>query len=72
MTVYAQHISKPNDRWDLIAFAFYGDAFLIGPIIEANPSLTLAPILTAGTLVLVPVLDNLPATITQSVPPWKQ
>lgn len=33
---YTEYITKENDRFDLIAHRFYGNALDYGPIIEAN------------------------------------
>lgn len=74
---YFDHIAAPGDRWDLLAWTYYGDATMIRPILLANPDLVGDPtrptplILPAGTVVRVPVLDD--SAIAQAqLPPWKQ
>lgn len=74
MTEYLEHRTLPGDRWDLLAYRYYGDAHLLGPIIEANPHLPISPKLAVGALVLIPVLAQaavLELTPDQ-VPPWKR
>jgi nucleoid-associated protein YgaU len=74
---YFEHVTKIGDRWDLIAFDYYGDAKLIKPLLKANPDLlgdpdTPAPLVfDAGLKLRVPVLaqDEIDAG---QLPPWKR
>ncbi|MGR3760884.1 tail protein X [Roseobacteraceae bacterium NS-SX3] len=74
---YLEHVTKPGERWDLIAFQYYGDAKLIRPLLLANPALTgdpevPAPLVFKGGLTLrVPVLAEDEIQQLQ-LPPWKQ
>jgi len=38
---YLTHNTKNGDRWDLLAFDYYGTAFATEILLEANPALTL-------------------------------
>lgn len=70
-----EHITKAGERWDTLAWAYYGDASLISPIVEANPALNITDTLPSGQLVLIPLLEvaALNATVAQSdLPPWKR
>ena len=68
---YAIHTSTEGERWDSIAYHYYGDAAMISPLAEANPHIALLPNLASGLTVLVPILaDALPVTTTE-LPPWK-
>lgn len=79
----AEYITKPGDRWDLIAFKAYGT---IGNIIiedgtsmnamsylvAANPAIERSSILPEGLLLQVPIIPNTSVvTDSQLLPPWK-
>lgn len=77
MSGHIVHTTGPADRWDLIAYRYYGDANRTQPIIAANRELyapTLAPIpaiLPPGIALKVPILDPAPAS-ADLLPPWKR
>ncbi len=68
---FINHISSDGDRWDLLAWKFYGDPTLFGPIVMANPLIPIEPVLSAGLTVVVPVLQKA-SVVTADLPPWKQ
>jgi phage tail protein X len=72
VTDYVEHVTTEGERWDLIAYRYYGDAHLISPLAEANEHLALLPMLDAGLTVLVPILDEAAAVATEELPPWKR
>lgn len=70
MSGYIEHTTADNDRWDLLAWKYYGDATKYEPIIVANPTVPITPVLPSGIKLMIPVLDQ------DSVPavdeaPWK-
>ena len=67
---YITYISSEGDRWDLLAWNYYGDPTLFGPMLMANPGLTIEPVLAAGLTVIIPVLQRA-AVVTTDLPPWK-
>ncbi|MCM5528970.1 tail protein X [Parasegetibacter sp. NRK P23] len=79
-----EYITKPGDRWDLIAFKAYGtvaDVTLedgrrenaIGLIIRSNPELPIESILLDGLLLQLPVIPSgTVQTEKESLPPWKR
>lgn len=69
---YLIHLSRDGERWDLIAFAYYGDATRFEPIMRANPDQMGLPVLPGGLAIKVPILDepDLPADV--GMPPWLQ
>lgn len=67
-----EHITRDGDRWDLLAWAYYGDATAYEPIIAANPGIAITPILPSGIKVLIPVLEEAETATTEGLPPWKQ
>ncbi|HZP45360.1 MAG TPA: tail protein X [Candidatus Binataceae bacterium] len=64
------HITTVGERWDLIAWNYYGDPTLYSAIILANNSIPISPVLPAGTQLLIPLLQVSPAQ-TVNLPPWK-
>lgn len=67
---YYIYETQENDRWDTIATKFYGNCYLINPIIEANFHVQITPVLKAGTEIRIPITEN--KTTLQGVPLWKQ
>lgn len=63
------YVTSQGERWDEIAFAFYGNALRIAPLIEANPQYREVLLFPAGCKLRIPKLkDEAP----QSLPPWKR
>ncbi|MDD2870078.1 tail protein X [Neomegalonema sp.] len=71
MAEYVEHLTSEGDRWDLLAWTYYGDAHLYEPIVTANPGVPIRPFLEAGVLLLVPVLPDA-VVVDQGLPPWKR
>ena len=70
MTDFIEVITNDGDRWDLIAYRVYGDAWAFEPIIVANPDIPIRPRLPGGLRILVPVRE---VTVeTADLPPWKR
>jgi len=65
------HITSAGERWDLLAWKYYGDATFYAAIIMANPLVLIAPVFEAGVSIVVPVIRNAPAAPI-SLPPWKR
>jgi len=69
---YLTHISRDGERWDLLAFTYYGDANRFEPIMRANPDQIALTVLPGGLSLKVPILDE-PATPPDAgMPPWLQ
>lgn len=74
---YFEHITDHGERWDLIAYHFYGDAKLYHHIVRANPEISaqfdeiIPLVLAKGTKLRIPVLDLQPAA-AESLPIWKR
>jgi phage tail protein X len=66
-----KHISSDGDRWDLLAWNYYGDPTLFGPIVMANPNIPIEPVLAAGLTVVIPVLQKV-SVVAADLPPWKR
>lgn len=68
------YITMEMDRWDSLAYDFYGDSAKVAPLMAANPSILPTLVyLPAGIKITVP---QLPATTTEQEEttvkaPWK-
>lgn len=67
------YTTKQSERWDLLAWKFYGSVKAMNILIDANPTIPISNELAAGTQLIVPILDNTSETvITTNLPPWKR
>jgi phage tail protein X len=64
------HITTAGERWDLLAWRYYGDPTDYSPIIMANPNMAIEPVFDAGISIEVPILRK-NAVVTVNLPPWK-
>lgn len=77
MSDYLEHTTQPGERWDLLAYQYYGDAKLMHYILQANPELVgdqsgpVPLIFEPGTTLRIPVLEQAQIS-TLPLPPWKQ
>lgn len=67
-----EHITVDGDRWDNLAWQYYGDANAYEQIIAANPEVMIIPILPGGIKLLIPVIEEDETESTTELPPWKQ
>ena len=56
VTEYLLRRTMDGDRWDLLAQEYYGNAFAIEPLLEANPVNASLTILPAGLTLKIPLL----------------
>ena len=78
-----EYVTKPGDRWELIAYKAYGtinDITLsdgtvgnaIGVVIRANPDINIDDILDEGLLLQIPIIsDATNKTDADILPTWK-
>ena len=64
------HVTTSGERWDLLAWKYYGDPTDYSPIIVANPNVAIGPVFDAGLSIAVPILQK-SAVVTDDLPPWK-
>lgn len=64
-----KHTVKQGERWDNLAYYYYGDALEYGRLISANPQLSFCEVLSTGATVFIPVL-NVKPTQNENLPPW--
>jgi phage tail protein X len=62
------HITTEGQRWDQLAWHYYGDARRYLPIIQANAHIPLTAALPAGLTLAIPMLETAP--LTEDLPPW--
>ena len=62
------HITTEGERWDQLAWRYYGDAHRYLPIVQANPHVPITGALAAGLTLAIPLLE--PGTTTEDLPPW--
>lgn len=76
MSRHLVHVVGPMERWDHIAWTYYGDASAYRVIIDANRQLftgPLGPVPPAppyGTRLTIPIVDATPRPRPQDLPPW--
>lgn len=74
---YFEHTTINGDRWDLLAYRYYGDQHKQSVLLEANRDLFLDPvvvppmILPSGLVLKIPVLEDTEIDET-NLPPWKR
>jgi phage tail protein X len=64
------HITTAGERWDLLAWKYYGDASLYSPIVMANPDIPIEPAFESGLAIAIPLLQ-VSRSVTTNLPPWK-
>ena len=70
---FIPHITVAGDRWDTLAWKYYGDASLFGPIIQTNPQIPIEAVFEAGLNIGIPLLI-VDQTVQEAsdLPPWKR
>jgi hypothetical protein len=71
---YLEYQSVGGERWDQLAFKFYGNALYYEPIVRANPYVPIAPMLEAGTHLRIPILEAEEIILDDKgdLPPWQR
>ena len=64
------HITKAGERWDLLAWRYYGEPTDYQMIIMANPGVAIEPVCEAGISLAVPIVQR-SALVSVDLPPWK-
>lgn len=68
-----QYITNEGERWDTIAYKVYGNAGLAQEVIRANPLVPIADKLPGGTVLDIPVKEEVEVlTDSEKLPIWKQ
>jgi nucleoid-associated protein YgaU len=69
---YLTHTTLDGERWNALAYRYYGDALQYERIVAANPHVPLTPTLTGGQTLLIPVIEDSQAVAIEDLPPWKR
>lgn len=64
------HITRAGERWDLLAWRYYGDPTDYSQIIVANPGVAIEPVFDAGIRIAVPIVQKR-TSLSVDLPPWK-
>jgi nucleoid-associated protein YgaU len=74
---HLEHLTVAGDRWDLLAWDYYGDASKDTLIIEENRDLyvtsllSIPALLPTGLVLRIPVIEQ-SALDDSQLPPWKR
>lgn len=74
---YFEYTTIAGDRWDMLAYRYYGDQYKQTVLLAANrhlilDALSVPPlILPQGVKLIIPVIEE-PASNTDLLPPWKR
>jgi phage tail protein X len=69
--VNIRHITTEGERWDQLAYRYYGDATKYEPIVAANPDVPLMLVLPGGLELAIPVIEASSTIAAEELPPWK-
>lgn len=70
---YIEHQTIAGERWDQLAYKFYGNALLYEEIVRANPYVAIMPTLPAGITLRIPILNAADIDDDKGdMPPWRQ
>ncbi|MGO1073234.1 tail protein X [Lysobacter sp. CA199] len=66
--MFLTHITTEGERWDQLAYRYYGNALQYERIIAANPDVAITATLPAGLALSIPVIEQQP--LQTELPPW--
>lgn len=72
MNQYLRHVTGSGQRWDSLAYLYYGDALAYERIVAANPQIPIVPALPGGIVVLIPIIESPDVVASEELPPWKR
>jgi phage tail protein X len=67
---FIPYTTKNGDRWDTLAWRFYGIPTLIYPIIQSNPSVPIMAVFPAGIQLGIPTIEIIGPSSSANLPPW--
>lgn len=68
--MFLEHITCHGERWDTLAWEYYGDPLGYPRIIAANPHIAITPVLPSGLVLLIPIIDAENITTGEDIAPW--
>ncbi|KUM02931.1 tail protein X [Chromobacterium subtsugae] len=66
------HTTSDGERWDQIAWRYYGDPYGYVRLLEANPAVAIQTRLPAGLRLAIPLIEEDDAQPVEALPPWKR
>lgn len=64
------HVTTAGERWDLLAWRYYGDATDYSVIIMANPNVAIEAVFEGGISIAIPIQQP-SAAVSTNLPPWR-
>ena len=64
------HVTSEGDRWDTLAWRYYGDVSEMERIIAANPHVPIRPVLPGGVRIFIPAVKAADLEHNVNLPPW--
>ena len=68
---FVEHLTVAGERWDLLAWRYYGDPTLYSLIIMSNPLVSIDSVFAGGVTISIPVIEQ-SGLSTENLPPWKR
>lgn len=65
-----RHITTDGERWDQLAYRYYGDAAAYEWIVAANPDIPMMLVLPGGLELAIPVIEADSTISALESPPW--
>lgn len=65
-----RHITTDGERWDQLAYRYYGDALAYERIVAANPNIPMMMVLPGGLELAIPVIEIGNRISRLESPPW--
>lgn len=70
--MFLKHTCQEGDRWDHIAWQYYGDVGQMVMLIAANPQAPISETLPAGLQLAIPLLEAQDSAAVDQLPPWRR
>lgn len=66
------YTTTEGDRLDTLAHRFYGNNSGISILVDANPTVPITAVFPVGTVLIIPIIDDMQITDNSNLPPWKR
>jgi phage tail protein X len=66
------YVTVEGDRWDLLAWRFYGGMYGISILADANTAVQMDAFFPYGTVLTVPIIESVQINNNENLPPWKR
>lgn len=64
------HVTSEGERWDTLAWRYYGDVSEVERIIAANSHMPICPVFPGGVRIFIPVVKAADLEHNVNLPPW--